>query len=608
MMFTIGMAVRDDFDGVYFTVQSLRMHCNLDNLIDEIIVVDNNPKSRYGKRIRSFCSNAGDKVRYVPYDAVQGTAAPRNAVFDEAKSEYVVCMDSHCLLPMHSLTSLADYIKAKPYDAKRQILSGPLVYDSLDGACETHFQNAWRAGMWGYWGRAWICPMSGRLVAPGTEKVDGEHKTVWRTVDMKHEVVQGIEIDHFNPTQFLFDNGYRMPFDAFEIPGMGLGVFAAYRENWQRFNSAFRGFGGEEMYIHEKYRRAGGKAICIPGFQWLHRFNDATFLTYRSDRYDTVRNHIIGHRELGMDVDLVRRAFVDGTSFPASLFDRLISDIDAPHPERMQGKEKTGTVQVTDSRPEKSVPADLNVLYEHAKNTVSDINEHCETLRSYASKVHHATEFGVRHGVSSVALLKGVKGKLVSYDKVKQHEVGALERIAPDHFEFKYGDSLQVTIAPTDLLFIDTLHTYGQCYEELKRHHSSVSSYIILHDTVTYGSKGEDGTSKGLQNAIADFVKEHPEWSVIAHYPNNNGLAVLSKLEEEKKALPSKLAQAANYAKAVAKDVSSGRVRVPLEVAEARMMHCMLCPELNKGRCAQCGCPVANKTAWSKEQCPLKKW
>ena len=42
---TVGMACYDDFDGVYFSVQSLRMyHSDIMNDI-EILVVDNNPNS-----------------------------------------------------------------------------------------------------------------------------------------------------------------------------------------------------------------------------------------------------------------------------------------------------------------------------------------------------------------------------------------------------------------------------------------------------------------------------------------------------------------------------------------------------------------------------------
>ena len=37
----------------------------------------------------------------------------------------------------------------------------------------------------------------------------------------------------------------------------------------------------------------------------------------------------------------------------------------------------------------------IDNLFEIAKNRQTDINEHLETLKSYASKVNHVTEHGV---------------------------------------------------------------------------------------------------------------------------------------------------------------------------------------------------------------------
>ena len=47
-LLTVGMATYDDYDGVYFSVQALRMYNRLGNDM-EIIVVDNNPDSPSGK-------------------------------------------------------------------------------------------------------------------------------------------------------------------------------------------------------------------------------------------------------------------------------------------------------------------------------------------------------------------------------------------------------------------------------------------------------------------------------------------------------------------------------------------------------------------------------
>ena len=49
----------------------------------------------------------------------------------------------------------------------------------------------------------------------------------------------------------------------FEITMQGLGLFACRRDAWPGFNPAFRGFGGEEGYIHEKIRQRGGETLVL---------------------------------------------------------------------------------------------------------------------------------------------------------------------------------------------------------------------------------------------------------------------------------------------------------------------------------------------------------
>ncbi|MGL1784034.1 hypothetical protein ACSTG0_23510, partial [Vibrio parahaemolyticus] len=66
----------------------------------------------------------------------------------------------------------------------------------------------------------------------------------------------------------------------FEIPMQGMGLFACRRDAWAGFNPDFRGFGGEEGYIHEKFRQRGGKVLCLPFLRWMHRFNRPLGLPY----------------------------------------------------------------------------------------------------------------------------------------------------------------------------------------------------------------------------------------------------------------------------------------------------------------------------------------
>src|SRR5690606_17982962 len=107
-------------------------------------------------------------------------------------------------------------------------------------------------------------------------------------------------------------------------------------------------------------------------------------------------------------------------------------------------------------------------------------------------------------------------------------------------------------IDETDLLFIDTQHTYQRMAMELATFGPRVKRYIVAHDTKLHGEKGEDG-GPGLLPALREFMAAHPEWSVIYHTNEQYGLTVLSRDKRDKPKLPSKITMAANLAKA-AKD------------------------------------------------------
>lgn len=160
----------------------------------------------------------------------------------------------------------------------------------------------------------------------------------------------------------------------------------------------------------------------------------------------------------------------------------------------------------------------------------SDINEHLPTLRAYASQVEHVTEFGVRSGRSTVALLAAQPGVLRSYDIVECPITGELAPLAfRSNFTFAVASTLDVRIESTDLLFVDTLHTYDQLSQELRLHADAVSRWIVLHDTTTFGERGEDGVSRGLWPAVEEFLARNPSWRVAARQANNNGLTVLER-------------------------------------------------------------------------------
>lgn len=179
-----------------------------------------------------------------------------------------------------------------------------------------------------------------------------------------------------------------------------------------------------------------------------------------------------------------------------------------------------------------TVTAAIDRLYLAAKQTPSDINEHVPRMREIGASCDHITEFGVRTGVSTAAWAAARPKKLLCYDLARLAEIDRIEEAAKDvgiEFVFHQGDVLTATIEPTDLLFIDTLHVYDQLRAELARHAAQVRSWIVLHDTETFGHSGEVPGSRGLWPAVEEFLQEHPEWVVHQRYRHNNGLTVLTR-------------------------------------------------------------------------------
>jgi cephalosporin hydroxylase len=177
----------------------------------------------------------------------------------------------------------------------------------------------------------------------------------------------------------------------------------------------------------------------------------------------------------------------------------------------------------------------VNKRFHDLCNSQSDINEHLQTLKNLASEVNHVTEFGVRHGVSTIALIMGEPSILRSYDiDKKDDDASSLIIYAKEKgidFKFDEEDTLKLEIDRTELLFIDTWHVYQQLIAELETHHSKVSKYIVMHDTTSFELTGEDGKSKGLWIAVEEFISHHNEWSIFKRYTNNNGLTILIKNE-----------------------------------------------------------------------------
>jgi O-methyltransferase len=171
----------------------------------------------------------------------------------------------------------------------------------------------------------------------------------------------------------------------------------------------------------------------------------------------------------------------------------------------------------------------------------SDINEHLITLFKYASECEDVTEFGTRQGVSTFALMGGKR--LTCYDIMPCKLSDEHYKLKPD-LRFIQKDSLKAKFLNTDLLFIDTFHSYSQLWHELQKHSENVNKYIIIHDTESFGLHDQIypegdvnnvcgvkvGEKEGLKDAISDFLRFYPEWIIEKEFTNNNGLTILKRV------------------------------------------------------------------------------
>lgn len=174
----------------------------------------------------------------------------------------------------------------------------------------------------------------------------------------------------------------------------------------------------------------------------------------------------------------------------------------------------------------------LEEAYDWCLNHTCDINEHFPTLRRYASKCEHITEFGTRGVFSTYAFMAAKPKKLLTYDIVVNSNIWVAANIASEHkieFGFMERDTTACEIEPTDLLFIDTWHTYEQLKTELALHGDKAHKYLIFHDTTSFGAVGEDG-GLGLIKAIDEFLERRPWWTVRERHFHNNGLLVLERV------------------------------------------------------------------------------
>lgn len=174
----------------------------------------------------------------------------------------------------------------------------------------------------------------------------------------------------------------------------------------------------------------------------------------------------------------------------------------------------------------------LTVEYERVCATPSDIYLHLPRMVALVENLNatHVLELGTRTGVSTIAWLYALEqtgGHLTSVDLDPKPAIGDF-----DHWTFIQGDDTDAeliqTLAPADIVFIDTSHHYEHTLFELNVYRWLVKpgGVIVCHDTELERPEGAPVLPRfPVKTAIREFIAE--TWFEWVNFPDCWGLAVI---------------------------------------------------------------------------------
>jgi glycosyltransferase involved in cell wall biosynthesis len=520
----VGMAHYNDPHGAMFSIQHLRLSTEP---VSEYILVDGTRDlPQVTNALRDFGSKTG--VTVVDGSHLQGTSQTRNAVFENATADIVICMDCHVLLAPGAIKLVRKYFENP--ENRKNILSGPMLMDSLrPHSAATHMNSEWRDGMWGTWGTAWLSPEeTPMMVVEDTNTGNCLLCPLSGSLDYRGDVLDDVPYDGHEA--ILLARGFAPwtelspPGATLEIPGQGLGCFAVWRESWPGFHREASGFGGEELCIHETYRQLGGQAVCLNGFRWWHRFfRESTTKMYPATNWQKVRNYVLWHNQLGLYLSPLQKEFVP-SHMSQTEWDRLVAD-----PEGYSGPEKVAVKSRALPMPT-PLPTTIDALVSWTAAVPRDLNQHVPYLYELAKQCSRVVEFSGRRE-STIALL-GCQGSILSYNEessdpliVYAHELN--EQSATDHARVFTSRGASMARAGTiklgsfvDLLFLDVGGGEIRTLQVLEKHHTKVHKWIVIHDTA--------GSS-----LCSDWCAAHPEWFREQHTDDQHGLTTLRRVQSE---------------------------------------------------------------------------
>jgi predicted O-methyltransferase YrrM len=163
----------------------------------------------------------------------------------------------------------------------------------------------------------------------------------------------------------------------------------------------------------------------------------------------------------------------------------------------------------------------MKTIYQQHLSQWSDIQGHLPRL--FEAARGNVLEIGVRHGVSTSALLAGVEehgGHVWSIDITDCGQLYTHRQWTFIQADSQWPENILTQIpAHLDLLFVDGDHSYSGCMNDLL-HFGRHAATIMIHDVDC------PDTFPGVRRAVEDFLnldKRNVEW-----FHESYGLAVIT--------------------------------------------------------------------------------
>ena len=174
----------------------------------------------------------------------------------------------------------------------------------------------------------------------------------------------------------------------------------------------------------------------------------------------------------------------------------------------------------------------IRTQQEDPKNHGEHYCAHHDMIKEFMSECESYKELGTHQGASAAAaLLAGAKEvHFVDHTLEKYNWQRHLFESYAECYEVNLNvyemSSIDIDCAvPTDMLMIDSLHTWDWAQKELNLHAPITKKYIILHDTTLV-----NGSPSTIWPGLVSWCEKNPEWRIKRRVLENVGATLVERV------------------------------------------------------------------------------